>query len=123
MCHQKKNRGEDGDQDAMETENGTTETIRSHFMANKSCRLTDDSYHLQKNGYEEIHVPALKPSVLDPEEVLYPISNLPKYTQPAFDGYKVLNRIQIRMVNAALESDENILLCAPTVSQKENYSF
>ena len=38
-------------------------------MANKSCRLPDDSYHLQKNGYEEIHVPALKPSVLDPEEV------------------------------------------------------
>lgn len=107
-------------------------------MANKSCRLPDGSYRLQKKGYEEVHVPALKPSALDPGEVkfnsfisssekmttfsysifqvLYPISNLPKYAQPAFEGYKVLNRIQTRMVKAALESDENLLLCAPTVS-------
>jgi len=41
----------------------------SHFMANKSCRLPDGSYRLQKKGYEEVHVPALKPSALDPGEV------------------------------------------------------
>ncbi|CAF4277668.1 unnamed protein product, partial [Rotaria magnacalcarata] len=75
-------------------------------MANKSCRLPDGSYRLQKKGYEEVHVPALKPSALDPGEVLYPIANLPKYAQPAFESYKVLNRIQSRMVKAALESDE-----------------
>ncbi|CAF5085321.1 unnamed protein product, partial [Rotaria sp. Silwood1] len=46
--------------------------------------------------------------------ILYPISNLPKYAQPAFDGYKELNRIQSQMVKATLETDENILLCAPT---------
>ncbi|CAF2937525.1 unnamed protein product [Rotaria sp. Silwood2] len=135
----RKSRGEDGDHDAMETENGTTESISnpqhvvnledlafaqgSHFMANKSCRLPDGSYRLQKKGYEEVHVPALKPSALDPGEVLYPISNLPKYAQPAFDGYKVLNRIQTRMVKAALESDENLLLCAPTGAGKTNVAL
>ncbi|CAF4053652.1 unnamed protein product, partial [Rotaria sp. Silwood2] len=55
--------------------------------------------------------------------VLYPISNLPKYAQPAFDGYKVLNRIQTRMVKAALESDENLLLCAPTGAGKTNVAL
>ena len=41
----------------------------SHFMANKSCRLPEGSFRLQKKGYEEVHVPALKPSPLDPGEV------------------------------------------------------
>ncbi|CAF0840833.1 unnamed protein product [Adineta steineri] len=133
----KKSRGEDGDQDTMETE--TAETINnpqhvvnledltfaqgSHFMANKSCRLPDGSFRLQKKGYEEVHVPALKPSALDPGEVLFPIKNLPKYAQPAFEGYTNLNRIQSRMVKATLEADENILLCAPTGAGKTNVAL
>ncbi|CAF1188389.1 unnamed protein product [Adineta steineri] len=133
----KKSRGEDGDQDTMETE--TAETINnpqhvvnledltfaqgSHFMANKSCRLPDGSFRLQKKGYEEVHVPALKPSALDPGEVLFPIKNLPKYAQPAFEGYTNLNRIQSRMVKATLEGDENILLCAPTGAGKTNVAL
>jgi pre-mRNA-splicing helicase BRR2 len=132
--------GDDADQDVMETENGTTDVSTtnpqhvvnledlafaqgSHFMANKSCRLPDGSFRLQKKGYEEVHVPALKPSALDPGEILFSITNLPKYAQPAFEGYKVLNRIQSRMVKAALESDENILLCAPTGAGKTNVAL
>ena len=45
-----------------------------------------------------------------------PIDRLPKYAQPAFEGFKSLNRIQSRLCKAAIESDENLLLCAPTVS-------
>ena len=48
---------------------------------------------------------------------LVPIDRLPKYAQPAFEGFKRLNRIQSRLYKAALESDENLLLCAPTVSK------
>ena len=91
-------------------------------MANKSCRLPDGSYRLQKKGYEEVQVPALKPSTTDPGEVLYAIGSLPKYAQPAFEGYKTLNRIQTRMVKATLEGDENILLCAPTVGSSRAYA-
>ncbi|UJR08870.1 hypothetical protein I4U23_013125 [Adineta vaga] len=133
----KKHRADDGNQEEMEIE--TVETSNnpqhvvnledltfvqgSHFMANKSCRLPDGSFRIQKKGYEEVHVPALKQSALDPGEILYPISNLPKYAQPAFEGYKVLNRIQTRMVKATLESDENILLCAPTGAGKTNVAL
>ncbi len=33
----------------------------SHFMANKRCQLPEGSYRKQEKGYEEVHVPALKP--------------------------------------------------------------
>lgn len=88
----------------------------SHLMANKKCTLPDGSYRKARKGYEEVHVPALKPKPFDTGESLVPISALPKYAQPAFEGYSSLNRIQSRLVNSVLESDENILLCAPTVT-------
>jgi len=44
------------------------------------------------------------------------IDKLPKYAQAAFDGFKTLNRIQSRLCKSAIETDENLLLCAPTVS-------
>ena len=47
---------------------------------------------------------------------LVAIDKLPKYAQAAFDGFKTLNRIQSRLSKSAIESDENLLLCAPTVS-------
>ena len=47
---------------------------------------------------------------------LVPIDQLPKYAQPAFDGFACLNRIQSRLFKAAIESSQNLLLCAPTVS-------
>ncbi len=52
-----------------------------------------------------------------------PIDRLPKYAQPAFEGFKSLNRIQSRLYKAAMESDENLLLCAPTVSSLPSLSL
>ncbi|PSN46005.1 putative U5 small nuclear ribonucleoprotein 200 kDa helicase [Blattella germanica] len=86
----------------------------SHFMANKRCQLPDGSFRKQRKGYEEVHVPALKSKPFAPDESLYAIDKLPKYVQPAFEDFKTLNRIQSRLYKAALDSDENILLCAPT---------
>lgn len=47
---------------------------------------------------------------------LVQIEKLPKYAQAAFEGFKTLNRIQSRLCKSAIETDENLLLCAPTVS-------
>ncbi|KOX80923.1 hypothetical protein WN51_00841 [Melipona quadrifasciata] len=95
----------------------------SHFMANKRCQLPDGSFRKQRKGYEEVHVPALKPKPFAENEKLYPIDQLPKYVQPAFEGFKTLNRIQSRLFQAALESDENLLLCAPTGAGKTNVAL
>lgn len=95
----------------------------SHFMANKRCQLPDGSFRKQRKGYEEIHVPALKPKPFDTNEMLVSVDKLPKYAQPAFEGFRSLNRIQSRLHKAALESDENLLLCAPTGAGKTNVAL
>lgn len=98
-------------------------TQGSHFMANKRCQLPDGSFRKQRKGYEEVHVPALKPKAFEEEEQLQPIDKLPKYVQPVFDGFKSLNRIQSRLWRSALETDENMLLCAPTGAGKTNVAL
>ncbi len=44
----------------------------SHLMANKRCQLPEGSFRKQRKGYEEVHVPALKPKPFDPDEVCWP---------------------------------------------------
>ncbi|XP_046850049.1 U5 small nuclear ribonucleoprotein 200 kDa helicase-like [Xenia sp. Carnegie-2017] len=95
----------------------------SHVMANKKCQLPDGSFRKQRKGYEEVHVPALKPKSFNEGEALVPITTLPHYAQPAFEGYKTLNRIQSRLHNTALQQDENLLLCAPTGAGKTNVAL
>lgn len=95
----------------------------SHFMANKRCQLPDGSFRKQRKGYEEVHVPALKPKPFADDEQLQSIDKLPKYVQPVFEGFKSLNRIQSRLWKSALESDENLLLCAPTGAGKTNVAL
>ena len=41
----------------------------SHLMANKKCQLPDGSFRKQRKGYEEVHVPALKPKPMKEDEV------------------------------------------------------
>lgn len=95
----------------------------SHFMANKKCQLPDGSFRKQRKGYEEVHVPALKPKPFEDNEELVTVDKLPKYVQPVFEGFKTLNRIQSRLWKAALETDENLLLCAPTGAGKTNVAL
>lgn len=49
-------------------------------------------------------------------QVLVGIDKLPKYAQAAFEGFKTLNRIQSKLFKTTMETDENLLICAPTVS-------
>ena len=88
--------------------------LGGHFMANKKCQLPEGSFRKQKKGFEEVHVPASKPYAEDSDSRVS-IDSLPKYVQPAFEGFKTLNVIQTAVHKAALETDENLLICAPTV--------
>ena len=61
-------------------------------------------------------------------QVLLPIEKLPKYAQAGFEGFKTLNRIQSKLFKTAMETDENLLVCAPTVrklclTQKHSNDF
>uniref|UniRef100_A0A1I8JQB3 Helicase ATP-binding domain-containing protein n=1 Tax=Macrostomum lignano TaxID=282301 RepID=A0A1I8JQB3_9PLAT len=60
-----------------------------------------------------------KPKPFDATESLIKISSLPAWCQPAFpSNVSALNRVQSRIMKTAMESDENMLLCAPTGSGK-----
>lgn len=91
-------------------------TQGSHFMANKKCHLPEGSYRKQKKSYEVVYVPPLKPKPFDENEKLIPIEELPKWARPGFKGFKSLNRIQSAISKKALKSNDNLLICAPTVS-------
>uniref|UniRef100_A0A8C5I5F4 Small nuclear ribonucleoprotein 200 (U5) n=1 Tax=Gouania willdenowi TaxID=441366 RepID=A0A8C5I5F4_GOUWI len=95
----------------------------SHFMANKRCQLPDGSFRKQRKGYEEVHVPALKPKPFSDNEVLVSIDKLPKYAQAGFEGFKTLNRIQSKLFKTAFDTDENLLVCAPTGAGKTNVAL
>ena len=90
------------------------------LMANKRCELPAGSFRSAKKGYEEVHVPALKPMPFGDDEALVQITDLPEWAQPAFAGMKTLNRVQSRVLDCALFSPENLLLCAPTGAGKTN---
>ena len=74
-------------------------------------------------GYEEVHVPALKPKEFAAGEKLMPVSDLPSWAQPAFKGMQTLNRIQSQVADMALFGVDNMLLCAPTGAGKTNVAM
>lgn len=74
-------------------------------------------------GYEEVHVPALKPKEFAAGEKLMPIADLPGWAQPAFNGMQTLNRVQSRVADMALFGVDNMLLCAPTGAGKTNVAM
>uniref|UniRef100_A0A8C1HQS5 Activating signal cointegrator 1 complex subunit 3 n=1 Tax=Cyprinus carpio carpio TaxID=630221 RepID=A0A8C1HQS5_CYPCA len=92
-------------------------------MANKRCQLPDGSFRKQRKGYEEVHVPALKPKPFGDDETLVAIEKLPKYAQAGFEGFKTLNRIQSKLFKTTMETDENLLVCAPTGAGKTNVAL
>uniref|UniRef100_A0A1I7YF66 U5 small nuclear ribonucleoprotein 200 kDa helicase n=1 Tax=Steinernema glaseri TaxID=37863 RepID=A0A1I7YF66_9BILA len=95
----------------------------SHLMSNRRCELPEGSFRKQKKSYEIISIPAPKPKPMEANEKLISISKLPEYARPAFKGFASLNRIQSKLCQAALESDENLLLCAPTGAGKTNVAL
>ena len=105
------------DLDALSFEQG------GHLMSNKKCTLLPGSFRTQRKGYEEVHIPALKPKPFNDDESLIEIASLPEWAHDAFKGMKTLNRIQSRVHKCALYSAENMLICAPTGAGKTNVAM
>ena len=98
---------------------GTLEfTHGSRVMSNKEVKLPDKSWRVQKKGYEEVHVPAMKN--VEKNVKLIEIQSLPQWAQEAF-GKKIkrLNALQSKVYNSAFNSGENLLVCAPTGQAKQ----
>jgi activating signal cointegrator complex subunit 3 len=75
------------------------------------------------SGFEEIHVPAQKKASPLPPAGLVAVDTMEEWAQLAFKGTKMLNRIQSEVYNAAYNSAENLLICAPTGAGKTNIAM
>ena len=104
----------------------------ARFMANKKIQLPKGSYRETKKGYDEVFIPpSINPNLSTQKEI--PISNLPKWMHPCFmkmdedGGYSFItdrfNKVQSQVLNTALNTDENMLICAPTSSGKTNIAL
>ncbi|XP_060169501.1 DExH-box ATP-dependent RNA helicase DExH14 isoform X3 [Lycium barbarum] len=74
-------------------------------------------------GYEEVIIPPTPTASMKPGERLIEIKELDDFAQTAFHGYKSLNRIQSRIYHTTYNSNENILVCAPTGAGKTNIAM
>ena len=85
--------------------------------------LPNGSFKRVKPSYEEIHIPAPEKPIINYD--LIPISSLPNWVKPAFpvNEVKTLNAIQSKVYPSALNTDENILICAPTGAGKTNIAL
>jgi pre-mRNA-splicing helicase BRR2 len=92
-------------------------------MVNKKCHLPKGSTKTQKQGYDEISLPATRHQ-LKPDEKLIPIPSLPPWTHKAFPKEMTsLNVIQSRLYESAFKTPENLLVCAPTGAGKTNIAL
>lgn len=96
----------------------------SHLRTSTTLHLPEGAYKLPKK-YEEIHIPAPLLPAFAADERLIPIVELPEWAQVVFPSSETssLNRIQSRVYPSAFNSDENILMCAPTGAGKTNVAM
>ncbi|CAH9088182.1 unnamed protein product [Cuscuta europaea] len=74
-------------------------------------------------GYEEVSIPPTLTAPMRPGERLIEIKELDDLAQAAFQGYKSLNRIQSQIYPTTYNTNENILVCAPTGAGKTNIAM
>ena len=73
--------------------------------------------------YEEIEFP-IKPTPPRPDtERIVTIEDLEAWARPVFRGYKSLNRIQSIVYPTAYQTNENMLVCAPTGAGKTDVAM
>lgn len=98
-----------------------------HLMAQEKTVLPKGSFQENKRLYDIITVPAPAPppSLDESGEKLVAISEMPEWAQAAFPNGETtsLNRVQSKIYPKAFESDENLLLCAPTGAGKTNVAM
>lgn len=95
-------------------------TQGGHLMSNKKVKLPQGSFKRTGKGYEEIHVPIPEKRVMAPDEQPVRISSLPAWTHDVWGKTQQLNPVQSKVYPIAFQSDEPMLLCAPTGAGKTN---
>lgn len=96
----------------------------NHFLSNEDLALPADAVINTNDKYQEIYIEQSSTTV-SRENLphIVAVRELPEYYQAAFSGYSSLNRIQSVLSQKAIETDENLLVAAPTGSGKTNIAL
>ncbi|KAL4094614.1 hypothetical protein PRIC1_010272 [Phytophthora ramorum] len=93
------------------------------LMSAGALSLPSNTKRTHYKGYEHVFIPAHAKKALGKEEKLVSISSLEPFAQTAFHGITTLNRLQSKLFDAAYNSNQNLLVCAPTGAGKTNVAM
>jgi len=93
------------------------------LMSAGAMTLPANTKRTHYKGYEHVFIPAHAKKALGREEKLIAISSLAAFAQTAFHGITTLNRLQSKLFDAAYNSNQNLLVCAPTGAGKTNVAM
>ncbi|XP_061631431.1 activating signal cointegrator 1 complex subunit 3 isoform X4 [Phyllopteryx taeniolatus] len=98
-------------------------TKTSAFVGGARMLLPDGIRRDNTKMYEEVEIPPNEPMPIGFEEKPIYISELDEVGQLVFKGMKRLNRIQSLVFETAYNTNENLLICAPTGAGKTNIAM
>ena len=113
-----------------------------HYMRSQSLKLSSNIIEKTGEGYKEITIPPIKKDNNSKKIKLFPVTSLPSWMYKAFQIKEVtndkgegpirttikfitdkFNEIQSKVLPTVLNTDENLLICAPTSSGKTNIAL
>ncbi|XP_041708650.2 activating signal cointegrator 1 complex subunit 3 [Coregonus clupeaformis] len=98
-------------------------TKTSAFVGGAKLMLPDGIKRENNKMYEEVEIPPSDPMPISFEEKPIYISELDEVGQLVFKGMQRLNRIQSIVFETAYNTNENLLICAPTGAGKTNIAM
>ena len=100
-----------------------TQNSRAISSYSNKFTLPEGTIRTDDMDKEEIFIPVPKVAPIAKSERLIPITDFEKWIQPTFQGYKSLNRMQSIVYPIAFETNENMLICAPTGAGKTDVAL
>ncbi|KAJ3020927.1 UNVERIFIED_CONTAM: activating signal cointegrator 1 complex subunit [Siphonaria sp. JEL0065] len=101
--------------------NDSNNSLLSQFATKSALPIGSTREEYQE--YEEITIPVAKVAPQRANEALIPTASFEPWAQKAYKGYKSLNRVQSIVYPVAFETNENMLVCAPTGAGKTDVAM
>lgn len=98
-------------------------SAKASVVSGQKLLLAEDVKREDSELCEEVHIPIAKQESIGVKIDLVSISSLDEIGQMAFNGVTSLNKIQSIVFNAAYNTNENLLICAPTGAGKTNVAM
>ncbi|XP_017877585.1 activating signal cointegrator 1 complex subunit 3 [Ceratina calcarata] len=95
----------------------------SGFVSQQKMMLPENAKRENTQMYEKVHIPAPEVQPVSVNYTPVKVSSLDDIGRQAFSGVESLNRIQSIVFNAAYNTNENLLICAPTGAGKTNIAM